>query len=364
MCVNAHAPVAAQILKSIFVSGFRNLEVQEIEFSPRLNFLLGANGQGKTNLLEAIFFLSLLRPLRSASSSEVISWGKDQALVRGNLFRDGLDTTIEIRLEGKKKRVLLDNKVRSAFEVAGLVQAVIFSPDDLDLIKGPPEVRRRFLDRAAFARERTHLQNLLFFKQALRMRNRLLQQGESAQLDAFGHQLAHYGALVSAAREKIAAELNEEVLRKSSGDIGLRFQQGWPKTKDDARADLFQALRDSLENDRLSGHTRYGPQRDRLEIFFRTRPAASFASQGQKRACSIKIMLALVELLKRSKNPPLLLLDDISSELDRSSRMDILDRVLAAGGQVFITATEFTESAMLGPECYVFDVTAGRLVRR
>ncbi len=354
-------------IERLFVSCFRNLFEQQILLSSEGNVFFGRNGQGKTNILEAIYFISNIRPIRSSRICDLIMHNCDQAKVKATVKQKSFFNEMEINIGRKKKKLFINRKqIHNARDYLGILKSVAFTPDDLNLVKGNPDARRRFLDKSAFLINPGHLRLLSMFRLALKSRNHLLMSGDNTQLEGFTRQLAWYGSSVSENREKIA-DLLENMFRKSETGKkkkSLLFRRGWRLKSNGGFESLLAQLNESVKRDKLLGRTGPGPQRDDLEILIDEQPATRFASQGEQRECSIDLLLALVEILKKREINPIVLLDDVSSELDYENREKVIQRMKGLKTQIFVTTTDLeTVRSFLSEGTSVFMVENGQVLK-
>ncbi len=360
-------------LRSIQVESFRNLVGQRLSFTPGINLLVGDNGQGKTNLLEAVHLLASLRSFRPAKLGEMIGRGHGAAEVSAEVEQAGLPISLRLTIEAGGRRLWLGQRPVSAVgDFLGQFSAVAFTPDDLAMVKGGPSLRRRFADRAAFLTRPGHLPAVRQFSQALRARNRLLSEPgrpDELQLESFTGPLAEHGAQVSQARRELVtgllpgfAELVDEL---SSGQLAgsLRFKAGWNDEAGGSAGDLMEQINARLQSDLRRQTTSIGPQLDDFEILLDERPARRYASQGQQRVCAVALLLAVVSRAVAGGHPqPVILLDDVSSELDAKVRSRLFDRVASLGGQVLVTSTDPGLADELGADLgSLFRVQQGRV---
>lgn len=339
------------LLQTLRVEDFRNLARQRLELASGVNLFVGDNGQGKTNLLEAIHLLASLRSFRPAANREMVRRGAERAELAARVCSH--DTPIQLRLvlaPGGRRLWVGQRAVGGVSEFLGQLSAVAFTPDDLSMIKGAPAIRRRFLDRAVFLFRPAHLEAVRRFSSALRARNRLLGDEcelDRAQLEAFGRALAEWGGRVAAARRALVDELAEPVARITSDLSGgalaveLAYRPGWEAIAGREAESLETALERSGQRDRRRGATTVGPQLDDFELRLDGASARRFGSQGQQRACAVALLLAVVErVVAAGGEQPVLLLDDVSSELDAGVRRRLFARVTELGGQVLVTTTD------------------------
>ena len=328
--------------------------------SPRTSVLSGQNGQGKTNFLEACYLLTTLRPLRASKLAELVCFGAAEARVRGRFQLPGGVREVEVSVRAGRRCALVDGKaIRDPDEIFGGLAVVAFTPDDLGLIKGGPDGRRRLLDRAVQNRHPVHLADARDYLRALKSRNELLRQGASDELrEAFDLPLARLGARLRLRRENLLAELRPHAERafaevaRGEEPLSLLYQAagresvglGPQAAREGAavlEARLLAALRARLSRDRERGFTSVGPHVDDLGIGIGARPARLYASQGQSRALVLAFKIGEIENLRRAQGrAPLLLLDDVSSELDPGRNEFLMHYLADLRGQVLLTTTD------------------------
>lgn len=343
-------------LLSLHLRDFRNIAAAEIEPSPRTTILFGPNGQGKTNLLEAVFFLSTLKPLRSTRLIELVRFGAAAARVEGEFERPGGASRVSVEVGPAGRTAFLEGKPLSSGERLDEYfegkAAVCFSPDDLLVVKGGPELRRRSLDRAAFNRWPAVLSEARDYLRALRARNATLRGSAPAVEESFRAPLARAGARLLVRRLALVGELGPRVasafqqicgVDAPSAALAYRPASGMAAdgSEEDLAARLAHLLASRLAHDREKGYTSAGPHMDDLVLTVGGRVARSYASQGQQRALVLSLKVAEIENLReRTGYPPLLLLDDVSSELDPEKNAFLLRYLAALPGQAFMTTTD------------------------
>ena len=367
------------MIRALELGDFRNFAVgTRVEFGPRFTVLWGHNGAGKTNVLEALYLVSTLRSWRSASLEALLRRGCDHGRVEleADDYDAGLRTRLEIRIDrharSTRRSARIDDKlVRSASDFYGRVQAVLFTPEDLGVLRGSPTGRRQFLDRVLFARERAHIGDVQRYDKLLRSRNRVLKSepGELAPaqraglLDSYDVGLAEVGARIADRRAVLVADLGEGFAaafaqihdRDRAEDLqaqlsyhcrlGLEAGAG----VEARRASLAAALREHRRRDEAAGRTTAGPHLDDLRVTLDGADAGEFASQGQARALVLAFKIAELRSARaRSGRAPLLLLDDVSSELDPGRSARLFEALAAEVGQCVLTTTA-ADYIELGP---------------
>jgi DNA replication and repair protein RecF len=343
-------------LLDVSTRAFRNLAEARIELGRHTTVLFGPNGQGKTNFLEACHLLCTLRPLRAQKLAELVSVGGEQsALVRGRFELSGgvREVEVEVGREGRSARV--DGKpVRDPDELFGGLATVAFTPDDLAVVKAGPEGRRKLLDRAAQNRHPAHLADSREYLRALRGRNELLRENAPPDLLAsFDEPLARLGAKVRRRRDEVLEEIRPHAqqafaeVARGEAPLDLVYLAAG-RDSDELGGDpttlaerLLEALRRRLPRDRERGYTSVGPHADDLALSLAGRAARLYASQGQSRAIVLAFKIGEIENLKSVQGrAPLLLLDDVSSELDPARNAFLMAYLAALDGQVVVTTTD------------------------
>ena len=368
-------------LSSLRVRDLRNLAEVELMLGPRATVVSGENGQGKTNLLEALYFLATLKPLRAARLAELVRFGQGKARVEGTFTLQGATRVIAVEVEKGERRAFVDGKPAPSLEsYFGGVSVVAFTPDDLALVKEGPEARRHFLDRAVFNRFPAYLQESRAYGRALRSRNKLLrEQAAPALIAAFDSPLANAGARLWTRRRTLLAELAPrasraftEISTSGAESDRTKFAVGYRVAGQERLGDADEAalsttllalLEERLPRDRERGFTSVGPHADDLELRHADRPARAYASQGQQRAIVLALKLAEIDNLADALGrPPLLLLDDVSSELDPQKNAHLMHTLRARPGQALLTTTDprlVADGA--GDDAVYFAVRAGSL---
>jgi DNA replication and repair protein RecF len=341
------------IIEQLNIKNHRNLKNIYLQPHPRFNVILGENGQGKTNLLSAIYLLATLKPLRARNLKELVTWGENQSLVEGKIERAGLSHALKVEINQGKKHYYRENKTCSQLnQYFGALSVVCFTPDDLDLVKGTPEGRRNFLDRAVFNALPHHLNVVLHFQKALNSKNRLLKENQPDSLiDPFDHTLSIHAAQLMLHRMILVQRLKMSFEQSFMQMMGIPAQivykpsitldDEW--TLENLQKKIYQVYVQHRSHDRQRGFTQKGPHADDLEILLQNQSAKSFASQGQQRALVLSLKIAEIEMISKAQSQnqrPVLLLDDISSELDPQRNQQLFNYLSRFDGQVFITSTQ------------------------
>ena len=331
----------------------RNLEPLHLAPRERFNVFVGDNGQGKTNLLEAIYVVAALRSFRTSKLGDLVRFGNASAKLGARVLKDELTRVYEVELAPGSRKVRLDGKaVRPLARYFGAFNVVVFTPEDLGLPRGAPADRRRFLDRGVFNLEPAYLAVASDFDKVLKTRNSLLKQAGQGLLG--GHQLDELLAVYDTQLARLAVQIvaaRVRFLTTIAPALELAFSRitrtGLPATARyasklvEATAESFeQQLVASRARDLAAQSTQLGPHRDDVVFELDSREAGSFASQGQLRAIMLAWKTAELEVLGRAHgDSPILLLDDVSSELDPSRNEFLFEHLASLASQCFITTT-------------------------
>ncbi len=356
-------------IKNIKIKDFRNYNELDLDFNSKVNFILGQNAQGKTNLLESIYITSIGKSFRTSRDTEMICFGKDFARVYCEISRNDIDGSVEIIIDrAGKKFVKLDGvKIKRASELLKNVYIVIFSPEDLKIVKDEPEKRRKFIDRELCQIKPSYYDSLSNYKKVLLQRNTYLKEEtvDPSILDIWDMQLAEYGKRVMRHRSEFIEKLDfisSEIHGKiTDGRENLSIKYA-PNV--DFKDDLYEILKKSCDNDMRQRTTTRGPHKDDLEFFIDSINVRSFGSQGQQRTCALSLKLAEIKIIEdETGEKPVLLLDDVMSELD-SMRQKFLIKSLE-DIQLFITTTEMSERLLEEfNEKNIFIVTKGNVEKK
>ena len=336
-------------IKSLELLNYRNYETLQMNFSEGTNILYGNNAQGKTNILESIYVCATTKSHRGSRDKEMIRFEKDDAHIRMFVDKNGIEHKIDIHLKkNKTKGVAIDGlPIKKSSELMGLVNVVFFSPEDLTIIKSGPAERRRFIDMELCQLNKVYLHDISDYNRIVNQRNNLLKQAyfEPAlkdTLDVWDAQLVRYGQRVIRERERFIAQLNELIMpihqKLSGGKEQLTLHYEPNVTADMLEEELF--LR--RESDLRLKSTTVGPHRDDLGFYIDGMNVRKFGSQGQQRTAALSLKLAEIDLVKLFiKDTPILLLDDVLSELDSFRQNYLLESIRCI--QTVITCTGLDE---------------------
>lgn len=335
---------------------------QQVLLSPPdgVTVLVGENGAGKTNLLEAIHLCCLGRSHRTSNDKEMIRRDCDTAAVQLTVERRDGKHEVGVRLyenARRKKLVYVNGKTASRMgELMGHANCVIFSPEDLSLVKDGPQARRRFLDMLLSQQQRAYFYALQSYMTALKQRNALLKSDDLRQLPAWDEQLAAAAAPLARIRRETCAALNRSAKRhylfisgREDEIFDLRYR-GVLENSDDPVQDMLKGLAAAREEDVRRQNTSFGPHRDDIELTLCGEPMKAFASQGQMRTAALSMKLAALDYLEAAQGePPILLLDDVLSELDPERRRRLISRIGRA--QALLTCTDPSDFVGANPAC-------------
>lgn len=336
-------------VKSLKLDHFRNYENLQLEFSPGTNLFYGDNAQGKTNILEAVYVCGTTRSHRTSRDRELIRFGSEESHIRMEMTKAGISYRIDMHLKKNRAKGIAIGGVpiHKASELVGLGNYIFFSPEDLSIIKNGPAERRRFLDMELCQLDKVYMAELTGYNRVLLQRNKLLKDlGKStdaaATLDIWDEQLVSHGSRVIEHRErfvKTLSDLASPIHQKLSGGreiLGIGYE------KNVSVEDFAREVRAGREKDLFLKTTGTGPHRDDLSFQIGSIDIRHFGSQGQQRSAALSLKLSEIELVKQKlRDRPVLLLDDVLSELDSDRQHYLLDSIRDI--QTFISCTGLEE---------------------
>lgn len=338
------------------LTDFRNLANVTLSPHVRFNLVYGDNGQGKSNLLEAIYLLATLRSFRALRIEELVRFDQPRARLRARVAKLGTERLLEIELAAGQRTARVDGKAARSTEYFGGFNVVLFTPDDLRLPRGAPKLRRRFLDRAVWNAVPAYLPEAQRYERILRSRNALLRQpgGPAPELlEVYDAQLADAAVPITMRRRQLLAELGPlvaeafERITRSGLELKLGYETSLPAEEAAVAPELAARLAAERRRDLQRQLTSSGPHADDLTFSLDGRPVRLYASQGQTRAVVLALKTAEIEYLSaKISDAPVLLLDDVSSELDPQRSAQLFDFLASIDGQTFLTSTHLSNLAV------------------
>lgn len=336
------------ILKKLVLSSFRNLNRTDFTPGNRFNVFYGNNGQGKTNILEAVYLLGTMKSFRHARNRDLIQWQEPFSLLKGIIEQNGVSREITLLIEKEGKKARVDRKsLERLTDFFGCLNVVIFSPEELAMVKGAPDLRRRYLDRAVFAADPCYLILHQEYSRILRNRNALLRSGLHEGLDVWSEKLVETGSQLVMKRlswlngiSELLQEFHEGIAGTGSR-IEIIYRSSPEFSSDEEYAHQLRVALDKKSDEEFRrGTTQTGPHRDDIEFRLDRRNIKQYASQGEQRSFILALKMAEIEYLSRLHgSPPVLLLDDMTSELDGDRNRNLLRFLEEKKMQVFITTT-------------------------
>ncbi len=335
-------------VNSLKLKNFRNYSEFEVEFDCKRNIIIGENAQGKTNLIEAIYLCAFARSFRTSNSTDLIKIGEESCNVSVEAVSEDIDKKISITINNRgKKMIKKDNKFLSrTAELLNNLVVVVFSPDDLRIIKDSPEKRRNFIDKEISQLRPSYFEALRNYKDVLKQKNSLIKQlkanGSETKmrdmLEIYDMQLAKYGSEIIKIRREFVEMLSEKASKIQNNISKGRETLEIKYVESVAAENILDEIINSRERDIYNGHCSIGPHRDDLLFQINGEDIRKFGSQGQKRTAALSLKLAEIELVKEKiEDYPILLLDDVFSELDKKRQNFLLDEI--SDVQSIITCT-------------------------
>ena len=357
-------------IKEITLKDFRNYKDLHTSFHPRVNIFLGKNAQGKTNLLEGIYLNAMARSFKTSKDKELIRFGKEFCKIRTTAYFDGDDHVNEIVVnkEGKKGIKLDGVKIKKTSELLDRVFIIIFSPEDMKIVKDEPEKRRKFVDRELCQIKPGYYSDLSDYKRTLKQRNTYLKESiiDVSILDIWDRELAKYGARVAVRRNEFIKKINDisrQIHSRISGGkeiLDIKYESNID-VSDNTEKSFYQLLCDVREDDIKNRNTGRGPHKDDLKISADSIDLRKFGSQGQQRTAALSLKLSEIKLIEEEMGEkPILLLDDVLSELDNDRQTYLINSL--GGNQLFITTTDISgKVARSLPEGKIFKINSGEI---
>lgn len=359
-------------IEQITLTNYRNYDEVSADFSPNLNVFIGRNAQGKTNFLEAIYFLSLTRSHRTRSDKELITFNKEHLHISGIVHKQNSTIPMEIHLSDKGRITKVNHLKQSRLsDYIGSLTVVLFAPEDLQLIKGAPSLRRKFLDIDLGQIKTIYLSDLSQYNHVLKQRNAYLKNTEIVDrtfLSVLDEQLADFGSRVMFHRQQFIKDLQAKAnkhhatISEETEQLTITYDSSVKFTDlSTLRQDYLQQLTQQHQRDIMKKSTGLGPHRDDISFFINDMNA-SFGSQGQHRSLILSLKMAEIDLIKQTTGDyPVLLLDDVMSELDNHRQAKLLEAVLKENVQTFITTTSLEHLKDIPEKIRIFAINQGTI---
>lgn len=360
-------------IKNIELYNFRNYENIKVDFNRNVNLLLGDNAQGKTNLLEGIYLTSIGKSFRTVRDADLVKFGENSAKIKAEAVKEYFDTAVEIVIKkDAKKSVKKDGvHIKKTSDLLENILIVIFSPEDLKIVKDEPEKRRKFIDRELCQIQPLYYDSLTNYKKTLLQRNAYLKEDkiENSILDLWDTQLARYGARMIHIREKFIRKISgfsgkiHSSITNGKESLFLEYNPNidYMEHLEELEGFFYDEVKKSFKNDFRQRTTTRGPHKDDIAFFVNGVNMRNFGSQGQQRTCALSLKLAELSLIKEETGEDaVLLLDDVMSELD-AGRQEYLIKTLKEN-QLFITTTDIDEKILASfPEAKIIYIEKGKI---
>lgn len=356
-------------IKSIMLVNYRNYENLQIKLSENVNVFIGDNAQGKTNVLEAVYYGAFAKSHRTSRDKELINWNKDKAYLSLLVGKERLDKRIDINIlkDGKKAIKVNGVKVNKIGELFGIFNVVMFSPEDLKVIKEAPNLRRKLLDMELSQINKKYYFNLVQYNKILNERNMLLKNNSFNEdmLEIYDYQLAvHADYIISKRLEYIdkvnfyGKDIHKDITTEKEN---IEFKYSCNVKLEDYKTNYLKKLKDNIKRDREKGITSVGPHRDDFNVFINDIDVKTFGSQGQQRTAILTMKFSSLKIIKEITGEyPVLLLDDVLSELDLNRKKYILSTI--NGIQTIITCTGIKDiKDYIDGKAKIFNVCNGKI---
>jgi len=349
------------MLKRLYLHQFRNYTKAEFTFADGVNWIVGKNGQGKTNLLEAIYLLSTGRSYRTHQLSQLIQEGAPFFFLEAEVEKDGVLQTLKLSFDGKNKTFQHNATNYTQFTpLIGLIPHVLCAPEDLTLVQGAPSFRRKFLNVHLSHLDPLYLRHLVRYHRAMRQRNELLRKKTEVAIEPWEEAMAHSGDYLMKKRDEIIRDLQEPIRKTtsqlSSGSdlVEMSYLSSLPVSSPDQ---LKEHWRSQRKKELYVGSTLQGPHRDDVSFVLKGLSVRSFASEGQKHSVSAALRLCLWHHLHEvGHDLPIMSVDDFGAHLDRM-RQSRFEKALSGLGQIFLTSPEVNPEIF--PGSHVFEISDG-----
>ena len=354
-------------IKKIKINNFRNYKNQEINLEKNINIFYGENAQGKTNIIEAIFLSSMGKSFRAKKDKEMIMLGEENSNIELEYEKTDRDGKIKIELGNKKIVYINGIKIKKLSELLGKINVVIFTPDDINILKGGPQNRRRFLDIMISQLRPNYMYNLNLYLKTLEQRNNYLRQIKEENknenmLDIWDEELANYAINIYNYRKEFIEKIKNKI-KKTHGEITNNKEEIKIEYLSEciSKEKYLDLLKQRRKLDIIKGYTTKGIHRDDFIIYINDKELSTYGSQGQHRTAILSLKLAELNIVKDEiGESPILLLDDFMSELDEKRRKNFLEKIEDV--QVIITCTEKID--IENKKVLVYNVKSGEIIKK
>lgn len=362
-------------LNSLQLVNYRNYDSLHLEFNKKVNLLVGRNGQGKTNIVESIYMLAFGKSFRTSKDKEIIKFNSENLYVGGSFSTQHTNGLIEIAI-GKNKKGIKVNKIhiQKIHELLGNINVVIFSPEDLRLVKEGPKERRLFIDKEISQIMPKYYNYLTSYNKILFQRNQLLKSKyvDKALLDVYDESLAKYGSYIYILRRDFIKKISiisknmHDKLTDGIEELSITYKNQIDINDEDTVASVYNKFLEKLssnrEHDMETRTTKYGLHKDDLNIFINDLDVRLYGSQGQQRTASISLKLSEIELINNEVGEyPILILDDVFSELDETRQKLLVDNLSLV--QMFITTAEVSHKNIFDKgNTTIFNIKQGSVI--
>lgn len=362
-------------INNIKLMNYRNYQSLELDFNKKINLIIGSNGQGKTNIVESITLMSIGKSFRTNKDKDLIMFNKDSLYTNCNFSRNGINKSIEVVVIKEKKGIKINGvSVKSLHELLGTLNVVVFSPEDLKLVKDGPKERRSFIDKEISQVMPRYYSLLMDYNKTMNQRNILLKSNyiDKNLLDVYDLSLSKYGSEIYVFRnrfiEKLSAISNNlhKNLTLNKENLTIKYKNQLD-IDDYSDADLikellYQKYKETIDSDLYNRNTKIGPHKDDISIHINDIDVRMFGSQGQQRTASISLKLSEIELIKQEVGDyPVLILDDVFSELDQDRQKMLVEKL--GDVQMFVTSADPLHINILKElEYSVFHIENGKVI--
>lgn len=353
-------------ISKINLINFRNYNKEEIKLEKNINIFYGENAQGKTNIIESIFMGSMGKSFRAKKDVEMIKLGQKNSIIEIFFEKEDRDGKIKIELSNKKNIYLNGIKLKKLSELLGNINVVIFTPDDINILKGGPQNRRRFLDIMISQMKPNYMYNLNLYQKTIEQRNNYLRQirefnKSDEMLEIWDEKLVDYACKIYEYRKEFMKKINEKIVNIHSEITDNKEKIKIEYNSDcDSREKYIELLKQRRKLDIIKGYTTKGIHRDDFKIFINERELGIYGSQGQHRTSILSLKMAELDIIKEEIGEyPILLLDDFMSELDEKRRKHLLEKI--SNIQVIITCTD--KIKLENKDVLIYNVKDGKVIK-